>query len=225
MWCVPKLDADYIRCMEDVLDTLARPATAREPVVCLDERPVQLHDCARPGVPMTPGRIARRDYEYVRLGTANIFCITEPKAGRHYTHATPNRTAPRFAAALARIARRHPRAKTIHLIVDNLNTHCEKSLVERFGAREGHRLWSRFTAHYTPKHGSWLNPAEIEVGLWSRECLGRDRIATLRDLVARTRAWNARANRLRRTIEWRFTTQKARRVFRYRRGTTHGSEH
>src|SRR5262249_62133801 len=99
------------------------------------------------------------------------------------------------------------------------------SPVGTFGGEEGRNLWSRFTIHYTPKHGSWLNPAEIEVGLWSRECLGTDRIATLCELTGRTRAWNARANRLRRKIEWRFTTQKARRVFRYRRRTTHGSEH
>jgi hypothetical protein len=225
MWCVPKLDDEYIRRMEEVLDTLAKPANEREPVVCLDERPVQLHGCARLGTPMKPGKLARRDYEYVRLGTANIFCITEPKVGRHYTHATPNRKAPQFARAIKCIAKRHRNAKTIHMIVDNLNTHCEKSLVDTYGTEEGRKLWKRFKVHYTPKHGSWLNPAEIEVGLWSRECLGRDRVATFCELAFRTRAWNARANRLRRKIEWRFTSQKARRVFRYQRRTTHGSEH
>src|SRR5260370_30457390 len=225
MWCVPKLNAEYIGRMEDVLDVLTKPTNDREPVVALDERPVQLLEDARPGTPGGPGKIARRDYEYVRHGTANIFCIVEPKAGRHYTHATPNRKAPRFADAMKKIADAHPRAKTIHAIVDNLNTHCEKSLVERFGVLHGRRLWRRFTVHYTPKHGSWLNPAEIEVSLWSRECLGRDRIATFEELNRRTREWNARANRGHRNINWRFTTKDARRVFQYRRSSAHGSRH
>ena len=188
MWCVPKLDEEYVTRMEDVLEILAKPLNDREPVVALDERPVQLLDSARPGIPMVPGRIARSDYEYVRHGTANIFCITEPKGGGHLTHATRNRKAPRFADAMKKIAAAHPTARTIHLVMDNLNTHCEKSLIGAFGALEGRRLWRRFTVHHTPKHASWLNPAEIEVGLWSRECLGRDRVATFGELSRRTRA-------------------------------------
>jgi transposase len=212
--------------MEDVLDLLAKPYDEREPVVTLDERPVQLLDSARPGIRGSFGRIARRDYEYVRRGTANIYCIVEPKAGRHLTHATRDRKRPRFAAALQRIADEYPTAKTIHLVMDNLNIHDEKSVRVALGDVVGANLWSRFTAHYTPKHASWLNPAEIEASLWSRECLGRDRIPTLLELRQRTRAWNARANRQRRTITWRFTTQEARRVFRYRRRiTTSRSEH
>jgi hypothetical protein len=211
--------------MEDVLDLLNKPLDKREPVVALDERPVQLLADARPGTPMSPGKVACRDYEYVRNGTANIFCIVEPKAGRHFTHATPNRKAPRFADAMKRVADAHPRAKTIHAVIDNLNTHCEKSLIERFGKRRGARIWRRFTIHYTPLHASWLNPAEIEVSIWSRECLGRDRITDFSSLRRRTRAWNTRADRHRRIIHWRFTTAKARRVFRYKRSTTHRSEH
>jgi len=149
--------------MENVLDLLAKPVNEREPVVALDERPVQLLDSARPGTPMAPGRLARRDYEYVRHGTANVFCIVAPKVGGHLTHATRNRKAPRFADAMKRIAAAFPSAKTIHVVMDNLNTHCEKSLIDAFGALEGRRLWRRFTVHYTPKHASWLNPAEIEV--------------------------------------------------------------
>lgn len=211
--------------MEDVLDLLAKPANEREPVVALDERPVQLLDSARPGTPMAPGRIARRDYEYVRQGTANVFCIVAPKVGAHLTHATRNRKAPRFADAVKRVADAFPKARTIHLVMDNLNTHCEKSLVTAFGAFEGRKLWRRFTVHFTPKHGSWLNPAEIEVGLWSRECLGRDRVATFAALSRRTRSWNTRANTSRRSINWQFTTADARRVFRYERGVMHGTEH
>ena len=225
MWCVPELDAEYVARMEAVLEVLSRPADERAPIVALDERPVQRLDSARPAAPMAPGRIARRDYEYVRCGTANVFCIVEPKQGRHHTHATPNRTAPRFAAALERIAKSYPAAETIHLLMDNLNTHCEKSLTDRLGAERGRKLWARFTVHYTPKHGSWLNPAELEASLWSRECLGHDRVASLADLRRRTRLWNARANRSRRSIDWRFTTADARRVFHYQPSITHGSEH
>ena len=121
--------------------------------MALDERPVQLLDSLRPGTPMAPAKVARRDYEYARCGTANIFCIVAPKGGRHHTHATPNRTAPRFAAALERIAKSYPAAETIHLVMDNLNTHCEKSLADHFGTERGRQLWARFTVHYTPKHG------------------------------------------------------------------------
>src|ERR1700716_1022053 len=118
MWCVPTLDAEYIAKMEDVLNVLARPYDQREPVVTVDERPVVLRGTSRPGRPMTPGRVAREDYEYVRKGTANIDCMVEPTAGRHLTHATPNRKAPCFTAALQRMARRYREATTIHLIMD-----------------------------------------------------------------------------------------------------------
>src|SRR5262252_6726435 len=171
MWCVPAIDDEYVARMEDVLELYARPVDPKEPVVCLDERPVVLHDCERPELPARPGQPTRRDYEYVRCGTANVFCVVEPKTGRRLTHATARRTAKDFAFALRRIAGRYRRARTIHLVVDNLNTHCEKSCVEAFG-RAGLRLWQRFTVHYTPKHGSWLNAAELEASLVSRECLG-----------------------------------------------------
>ena len=215
MWCVPALDAEYIARMENVLNVLARPYDRRAPVVALDERPVVLRGAARPGRPMAPGRVARVDYEYVRHGTANVYCIVEPKAGRHLTHATPNRTAPRFAAALRRIVRRYPTATTIHLVMDNLNIHGPRALTTALGPAAAAALWARFTPHYTPKHGSWLNPAEIEASLWARECLGADRVDTVAALRDRTRAWNTRANRAKRTITWRFTTSKARRVFGY----------
>src|SRR5450631_4288939 len=163
-----------------------------------------------------------RDYEYVRRGTANIFCIVAPKTGRHLTHATANRKARRFAAAMKRISDAYPEAKRIHIILDNLNTHRLKSLTDAYGQSEGRRLWRRFAIHPPPIHVSWLNPAEIEVSLWSRECMGRDRIATLCELKYRTRLWNKATNRARRKTTWRFTTADARRVFRYRQGTKPG---
>jgi|SRR5215471_11576649 len=225
MWCVAKLDSEYVERMEDVLNLLAKPVSESEPIVALDERPVVLHSPARPGIPMAPGKVARRDYEYVRHGTANVFCIIAPKIGRHFTHATASRKGPMFAAAMKRIATAFPEAKTIHAVMDNLSTHCLKSLTDAYGPVEGLRLWTRFTIHFTPKHASWLNPAEIEVSLWSRQCVGRNRVATLEDLASRTRAWTARANRSRRKINWRFTTSDARRVFRYERSTMLGGKH
>jgi transposase len=215
MWCVPILDQEYVERMEEVLEVLSQPLDERAPVVALDERPVQLLDSVRPDSPMVPGRSARRDYEYARCGTANVFCVVEPRAGRHQTHATANRTASQFAGALKQIAMRYTEATTIHLVMDNLNTHREKSLTDAFGAQAGHQLWSRFTVHYTPKHGSWLNPAELEASLWSRQCLGRQRIATLAELRRRTAAWNRWANRTRIKIDWRFSNADARRVFHY----------
>jgi transposase len=220
MWCVPTLDAEYIDRMEDVLNVLARPHDPREPVVGLDERPVVLRGTRRPGRPMRVGRVAREDYEYVRRGTANIYCIVEPKAGRHGTHATRDRKTPRFVRALQGIARRYRHATTIHLIMDNLNLHCRAAVIGVLGPTHGSALWARFTPHYTPKHGSWLNPAEIEASLWSRECHGRDRVDTFEALRDRTRAWTKRTDRARRKIVWRFTTAKARRVFRYKRRST-----
>lgn len=220
MWCVPTLDAEYIACMEDVLNVLARPYDRRAPVVTFDERPVALRGASRPGRSLAPGQIAREDYEYVRRGTANVYCIVEPKAGRHLTHATPNRTAPRFVAALQRIARRYRDARTIHLVMDNLNLHGPRTLHTVLGRTAGAALWARFTPHYTPKHGSWLNPAEIEASLWARECLGADRVETVPALRQRTRAWNTRANHAKRTITWRFTSSKARRVFGYTKQST-----
>lgn len=214
MWCVPAIDQQFVDRMEDVLALYARPYSKAEPVVCLDERPVQLLAPARAGVPMRSGRPARTDYEYVREGTANIFCIIEPITGRRLTYASTNRRGPAFAGALWRIARRYHRARKIHLVLDNLSTHSERCVVEALGAG-GRRLWRRFALHYTPKHASWLNAAEMEASLVSRECIGKrriDRFYTLRSQVA---AWRRRAEHDRRPIRWRFSVSDARRVFRY----------
>jgi transposase len=198
--------------MEDVLKTYEKPLTEREPVVCVDEKPVVLHEDTRPTTPLQQGRVARRDYEYLRCGTANVFCGIEPKAGRHFTKATPTRSSPDF---LLGIAEHYPAADTIHLIVDNLSTHTRKALVERFGEEAGGWLWNRFTVHYTPKHGSWLNQAEIEISLFSRQCLGKRRIGDIATLRRQTKAWNHRTNRDRVTIQWKFTRKQARRKMNY----------
>jgi hypothetical protein len=225
MWCVPKIDEEFVDRMEDVLELYARQYDEAEPVVCLDERPVMLRDAEREGLPMRRGRPARRDYEYIRCGTANIFCIVEPLAGRRMTHATDRRTGRRFAQALTRIRRRYRRARTIHLVVDNLSTHSELACIRAYGPERGRALWRCFTVHYTPKHASWLNAAEMEASLISRECLGRRRVPDLTNLTTEVRAWTRRADRDCRTINWRFTVNDARRVFRYDGITTTRSEH
>jgi DDE superfamily endonuclease len=215
MWCVPELNDEFIARMENVLELYARPFKWNEPVVVLDERPVQLLDPERKGVAMRPGKPARTDYEYVRRGTANIFCVVQPLTGDRLTRATRNRKGAAYARMLARIAKRFAHARTIHLVQDNLSTHTEKSLIATYGAKAGGKLWRRFTVHYTPKHGSWLNPAEIEASLVARECLGTRRIGDLSTLRREVTAWRRRASHHRRSIDWKFRVHDARRVFRY----------
>ena len=137
MWCVAELDEEYIRRMEDVLALYEKPWLESEPMVCIDEKPIVLHADVRPAFPMRPGRIARRDCEYKRCGTANTFCGVEPKAGRHFTRVTPNRSSPEFADYLLAIAEHYPVADTIHLVMDNLSSHTRKAVVQRFGERDG----------------------------------------------------------------------------------------
>ena len=219
-----ELNQEYLRRMEEVLALYEKPLSEKQPVVCIDEKPVVLHQDVRPPLPMRPGRITRRDCEYQRCGTANAFCGVEPKAGRHFTRATPDRSSPQFADYLLAIAEYYPAADTIHLVMDNLSSHTRKAVVERFGEKAGGWLWDRFTVHYTPKHGSWLNQAEIEISLFSRPCLGQRRIPSLRDLRREARAWNRRINRQRVTINWRFTPTKARTKFGYKRNQITRSE-
>jgi hypothetical protein len=215
MWCVAELDAEYIERMEEVLGVYEKPYNAAEPVVCLDEKPVSLHAEVRPPRPPAPGKIAKRDSEYKRCGTANVFCAVEPKAGRHFTRPTQDRSAPELAAALGALASDYPGARTIHMVMDNLNTHCRKSLTDHYGEEQGSALWDRFTAHYTPKHGSWLNQAEIEISLFSRQCLGKRRIPDLVSLKRESLAWNRQMNRARVLINWEFGRRDARTKFGY----------
>jgi len=181
--------------MEDVLEVYERPYDQHEPVVCLDEKPITLHADVRPATPATPGREARRDNEYERCGTANVFCAVEPKAGRHFSFPTPDRSGFEFARVMVNLALAYPEAKTIHLVMDNLNIHRRKALADAFGAEMATQVWERFAVHYTPTHGSWLNQAEIEIGMFSRQCLGKRRIPSLKILKAEARAWNRRVNR------------------------------
>jgi hypothetical protein len=217
MWCVPELDEDYVAKMEDVLETYEQPYDPQEPVVCLDEKPVTLRADVRPTSPALPGREARRDSEYERCGTANVFCAVEPKAGRHFTFPTPDRSGFEFAQVACTLALQYPEAETVHLVMDNLNIHRRKSLTDAFGAEVGGEIWDRFTVHYTPIHGSWLNQAEIEISMFSRQCLGTRRFPDRKALRQQTRAWNRRINRAGTTINWQFDRKNARRKFGYRK--------
>jgi len=216
MWCVGELNEDYIAKMEDVLQTYEKPYDANEPVVCLDEKPVTLHADVRPPLPATPGRETRRDNEYERRGTANVFCAVEPKAGRHFTFPTPDRSGFEFAQVAVALALEYAAAKTIHLVMDNLNIHGRKSLSDVFGNEMATEVWDRFTVHHTPNHGSWLNQAEIEIGIFAGQCLGKRRIPDLKTLCREVRAWNRRINRAGTKINWKFGRTEARRKFGYK---------
>jgi transposase len=166
---------------------------------------------------MKPGKPTRPDNEYKRCSTANVFGIVEPKGGRHFTTATSDRSAAQFALVVKTVVDQYPEVKTIHLVMDNLNIHGRKPLIDDFGETKGEAIWNRLTVHYTPKHGSWLNQAEIELSLYSRQCLGKRRIPTLVLLQQETRIWNRSANCNRTIINWQFTRKKARQAFKYKR--------
>src|SRR6266699_1621495 len=144
-----------------------------------------------------PGKPAKQDNEYERCGTANVFGVVEPKTGRHFTTATPDRSGAAFARMVGHVVEQYPFAKTIHLVMDNLNSHTRNSLINCYGEQEGGYLWDRLTVHYTPKHGSWLNQAEIELSMYSRQCLGKRRFPDVGTLRRETKAWNETANRKR----------------------------
>ena len=216
MWVVADLDDDYIARMEDVLEVYERPYNRQAPVICMDEKPITLHADLRPASPAVPGREARRDNEYERRGTANVFCAVEPKAGRHFTFATPDRSGFEFAQVTVTLAMAYPEAETIHLVLDNLNIHRRKALADVFGAEMAAEVWNRFTIHYTPTHGSWLNQAEIEIGIFSRQCLGHRRIPDVKTLRQEAKARNRRMNRDRVRIAWKFDRKTARRKFGYK---------
>ncbi len=195
--------------MEKVLDVYRRPYDAAFPVVCMDETPRQLIGETRQPVAMAPGRQAREDYEYRRCGTCNVFMATEPLAGRRMTKVTERKTKIDWARFLADIAGCYRDATTITLVMDNLNTHRPGALYEAYPPDEAKALWDRFEFVYTPRHGSWLNVAEVELNVMIRQCLNRriDCIEVLRREVA---AWQASRDRIQAKVDWQFTTHDAR---------------
>jgi hypothetical protein len=214
MWCIPEGDREFIGRMEDVLNLYQQPYDPKEPVVCFDEKCKQLLQDLRPRPSPKPGRSQRYDYEYRRNGTRHLFLCVEPKAGYREVTVTHRRTKQDFAQEIRRLLQGPYRAaERVHLVLDNLNTHGEASLRETFGEPESRRLRERLCWHYTPKHASWLNMAEIEMSILGRQCLP-GRIPSGEKLQRVTSAWQRFRNDRKATITWRFTTLDARRVFR-----------
>lgn len=196
--------------MEDVLEVYHRPYHPLQPVVCLDERPKLLRETPRGVLPARPGRATRQDYEYERHGSCNVFLWVEPLVGRREVQVTARRTCLDFAEQLRRLSDVvYPQAERIVLVVDNLSTHSPAALYERFAPAEACRLASRFEWHFTPEHGSWLNVAECELSVLSRQCLAR-RLASIDDVTREAAAWQARRRQQRSLIRWQFTTEDAR---------------
>ena len=201
---------DFVYHMEDVLDLYAEPLDPLRPVVCLDERSVQLLSEVRPPAAPEPGRAARHDYEYQRHGTCNLFMMVQPLAGWRQVTVTQTRTKLDFADQLKWLAdERYPEASRIRLVLDNLNTHTLASLYKAFQPQEANRLARRFDLHYTPKHGSWLDMAEIEFAILSKQCLAQ-RIPDIDSLSRRIATWQRARNDAKATISWNFTSADAR---------------
>ena len=196
--------------MEDVLAVYERPYSAAFPVIVMDEKPLQLLADARAGTPAKPGQVAREDSEYVRHGTCSIFVWAEPLRGWRRAYAESTRTRTDWAHGVEHLlTSRYPDAEKVVLVMDNLNTHNIASLYQAFPPQKAYALASRLEIHHTPKHGSWLNIAEIELSCLTKQCLGR-RIATLDALNAELTAWTNEINADERQVDWRFTTKDAR---------------
>jgi hypothetical protein len=196
--------------MEDVLEVYKRAYDPKRPVVCLDETSKQLIGEVQTPVPAAPGQLAHYDYEYVRNGVANLFMIFEPLAGQRDVEVTDRRTKKDWALCVRKIAdEMYPDAEVIVLVEDNLNTHSPASLYEAFEPAEAKRLTDRFEFHYTPKHGSWLDMAEIELGILRRQCLSR-RIDNIDDLRREAKAWEMARDTAGSKVNWQFTTETAR---------------
>jgi transposase len=210
MWCVPKIDGEYVARMENVLDLYAEPPDPKYPVVCLDESPVQLIGEVREPIAAAPGQIERVDYEYRRCGTVNLFVAVDAHRPWRKVSVTQKRTAQDYAERLRELVDvDYPGATCIRVVQDNLSTHTPGALYEAFPAPEAHRLLERLEFHYTPKHASWLNMVEIEIGVLKGQCLDRridDRVELEREIAA----WQRRRNAAGARVKWMFTTEKAR---------------
>jgi transposase len=210
MWCIPQVDAEYVARMEDVLDLYAEVPDPKRPVVCFDESPTQLIGEVRQPIPAEPGQIERYDCEYKRNGTANLFVFLDAHRSWRKVKVTDSRAAVDFAACMRELSDIHfPQAERIRVVMDNLSTHSAGALYQAFPACEARRVLQRLEFHYVPKHASWLNMVEIEIGVLRGQCLDR-RIATQELLVSEIAAWERQRNASRAHIKWMFTTDKAR---------------
>jgi transposase len=210
MWCIPQVDADYVARMEDVLDLYAEASDPRRPLVCFDESPIQLIGEVRQPIPPQPGQIERYDCEYRRNGTATLFVFLDAKRPWRKVKVTERRAAQDFAVCMRELTDLHyPKADRIRVVLDNLSTHSVGALYQTFPAEEARRVLRRIEFHYVPKHASWLNMVEIEIGVLASQCLDR-RIESYSRLVAEVAAWEKQRNAARARVKWSFTTEKAR---------------
>ena len=209
-WVIPpEHNSSFVAHMESVLDVYKRPLDPLRPVVCMDESPKQLIAETRVPIPAAPGRVARHDYEYRRCGVCTVFLACEPLAGKRMVRVRERRTKRDWACFVEEIADRYESAEKITLVMDNLNTHVPGSLYETFAPDKAKALWDRFEFVYTPKHGSWLNMAEIEVNVLGGQCLNR-RIDDVDVVRSEVHAWQASRDNKNATVNWRFTTPDAR---------------
>ena len=210
-WVIPpENSSEFVANMERVLDVYKRPYNADYPVVCMDESPKQLIEQGRRSIAMKPGQEARVDYEYVRNGVVNIFMANEPLMGKRFTEVTEYKTKKDWAVFVKRIAdEQYPEAKKITLVMDNFTTHSASAFYETFEPEEAKKLWDRFEFVYTPKHGSWLNMAEIELHVLNGQCLNRH-ISTMANIKEEVDAWQSNRNNKNTKIDWQFTTKDAR---------------
>ena len=210
VWCIPEVNGEYVARMEDVLDLYAEAPDPQRPVVCFDESPIQLIGETRQPLPAMPGQVARVDYEYRRNGTINLFVMLDAHRPWRRVKATDQRTACDFAQCMRELVEvDYPRAERIRVVMDNLSTHTPGALYEAFPAAQAHRLLQRLEFHYTPKHASWLNMVEIEIGVLKGQCLDR-RIADRERLEQEIAAWEGQRNAAGARTIWMFTTEKAR---------------
>jgi hypothetical protein len=209
MWCIGRITTEYRERMYDLLGLYAQPYDAAEPVICLDEKSKQLLKQTRCPIPAVAGQVAKEDYEYKRAGTRNLFVAVEPKAGHREVEVTCRRTKADFVAFVQFLALEvYGQARKIHLVLDNLNTHFRASFEAVMGLEAAAAFLSRVEFHYTPKHASWLNMAEIEIGILDRQCIG-GRVADEARLRSEVQAWEQRRNQDRCRIVWKFTRQDA----------------
>ncbi|MGI6451293.1 MAG: IS630 family transposase [Desulfitobacteriia bacterium] len=211
-WCVPpQHNAAFVAAMEDVLEVYSRPYDETHPVVCMDEKPLQLLADARRKIKMVSGKAERVDNEYIRKGTCSIFLFTEPLSGWRRAEANEHRTRIDWALEIKwLLTEQYPLAEKVVLVMDNLNTHNIASLYETFSPKEALSLAKRLEIHYTPKHGSWLNIAEIELSALGRQCLGNRRIGNLQELNQELTSWYVDRNLRQKGVDWQFTTDDAR---------------
>jgi hypothetical protein len=211
----PGHNADFVAHMEDVLELYKRPYNPAEPLICMDEQPIQLTKETRSPVPAGPGRPKRVDYEYERNGTAVHFLFTEPLACWRKVNVRERKTSVDWAHEIKEVLDRdYPKATKVVLVCDNLNTHKPASLYEAFAPDEARRLLERLEIHYTPKHGSWLNIAECELSAMTRQCLDR-RIPDIQTLRRETKQWQTNRNAKQKAVNWQFTTDNARTKLRH----------